>query len=76
MKEATGELNMTVVTVLAIAAIGALFYTIVWPIIRNNIEQSTRCANAVCDTCNGKTAACVYYGEKGAAQTITCPCKD
>lgn len=74
MKEATGELNMTVVTVLAIAAIGALFYTIVWPIIRNNIQQSTRCANAICQPCNGSTAACVYYDENNNAEQITCPC--
>ena len=30
MKEATGELNMTVVTVVAIAAVGAFFYGFIW----------------------------------------------
>ena len=29
MKEATGELNMTVITVIAIAAVAALFYAFV-----------------------------------------------
>ena len=38
MKEATGELNMTVVTVVAIAAIGAFFYAFVWPAIKENIN--------------------------------------
>ena len=33
MKEATGELNMTVITVVAIAAIAGLFYAFVWPMI-------------------------------------------
>ena len=33
MKEATGELNMTVITIIAIAAVGALFYVFVWPMI-------------------------------------------
>lgn len=33
MKEATGELNITVITVVAIAAIARLFYTLIWPMI-------------------------------------------
>ena len=41
MKEATGELNMTVVTVVAIAAIGAFFYAFVWPAIQNSIKNNT-----------------------------------
>lgn len=41
MKEATGELNMTVITVIAIAAVGTLFYAFVWPIIQKTIVQKT-----------------------------------
>lgn len=44
MKEATGELNMTVVTVVAIAAVGAFFYAFVWPNIQNSIRMNT-CKN-------------------------------
>lgn len=40
MKEATGELNVTVITVVAIAAIAALFYWWIYPTIRNNIRDS------------------------------------
>ena len=39
MKEATGELNMTVVTVVAIAAVAAFFYAFVWPNIQNSMNQ-------------------------------------
>ena len=39
MKEATGELNMTVVTVVAIAAVAAFFYAFVWPAIKANINS-------------------------------------
>ena len=39
MKEAMGELNMTVVTIVAIAAIAA-FFALIWPSIRNSITQS------------------------------------
>ena len=41
MKEATGELNMTVITVIAIVAVGALFTTVVWPLVKRNIVQKT-----------------------------------
>lgn len=41
MKEATGELNMTVVTLIAVAALGALFYFVVWPMIQRMVVQQT-----------------------------------
>lgn len=41
MKEATGELNMTVITIVAIAAVGALFYLFVWPMIQKSIVTQT-----------------------------------
>ena len=41
MKEATGELNMTVITVIAIAAVAGLFYAFVWPMIQQRIIQGT-----------------------------------
>lgn len=70
MKEATGELNMTVITVVAIAAIGAFFYAFVWPSIKNSITSSTNCANAVCTECtenNGKRVCtnCTYTDADG-----------
>ena len=36
MKEATGEMNMTVITIIAIGAILALFW-FMWPQVRNKI---------------------------------------
>lgn len=44
MKEATGELNMTVVTVVAIAAVGLLFTAFVWPNIQSNLAINTACS--------------------------------
>ena len=41
MKEASGELNMTVITIVAIAAVGALFYVFVWPVIQRSIVSQT-----------------------------------
>lgn len=44
MKEATGELNMTVVTVVAIAAVGVFFYAVIWPGIQASLARNT-CQN-------------------------------
>ena len=49
MKEATGEMNMTVVTIIAIGAIVAFFW-FMWPQIKNTISNqwgsiSTDCKN-------------------------------
>lgn len=73
MKEATGELNMTVVTVVAIAAIGAFFYAFVWPAIKANINRTTKCANAICpSSCVTGACSCTYINETGGAESITC----
>ena len=74
MKEATGELNMTVVTVVAITAVGAFFYAFVWPSIKESITRQTRCANAICPTdCEaGKACTCTYIDDEGTAQPVVC----
>ena len=38
MKEATGELNMTVITIVAIAAIAAFLTFFLWPKINDKIK--------------------------------------
>ena len=43
MKEATGELNMTVITVVAIAAVAAFIYAFVWPSIQASLILTTAC---------------------------------
>lgn len=74
MKEATGELNMTVITVVAIAAVAAFFYAFVWPAIRNNLQNTTLCNSADCGDCVG-TCTCTYIDDAGAAQSVTCRVK-
>lgn len=64
MKEATGELNMTVVVVIAVGVLAAFFYTTIWPIIKNTYVSTSKCSDAVC---NHKTldsngmVECEYY---------------
>ena len=64
MKEATGELNMTVITVIAIAAVGALFYAFIWPMIQRTITQQT--CNAFGSNANGQK----YYAVKVTAEQL------
>ena len=58
MKEATGELNMTVITIIAIGAIVAFFW-VMWPQIQqtisgvwNSVDEGN--GGEQCDTVNGE----------------------
>ena len=60
MKEATGELNMTVITVVAIAAVATFFYAFVWPAIQTNLARNT-CENGG-GTWEANSKCCSYPG--------------
>ena len=68
MKEATGELQNTVIVVLSIGVLIAFFYYTLWPLIRNNFESKTSCDRAICEQCNDpngcKTVKCHAKGDK------------
>lgn len=88
MKEATGELNMTVITVVAIAAVGAFFYAFVWPRIKTSINANAVCQNGPgtvvgtatdsdyvsCTAASGDTYTCTYK-DGNANRTVTCKVK-
>ncbi len=78
MKEATGELSTTVITVVAIAAILSLFTVFLYPSLKNAIRARTYCAQAVnCVEDNGKRR-CHYYLDNmnESTNTIECPLQD
>ena len=67
MKEATGELNMSVAILVAIAGLAAFFYFTLWPMIKNNMNQNTNCSKAICDPCrsgNCQDVDCHMPGDK------------
>lgn len=64
MKDATGELSMTAVAVVAIAAISVLFSTLIWPQIKKSIMRSTYCSAAF---------NCGTPDENGMAECYFCP---
>ena len=84
MKEASGELSMTAVAVVAIAAVGGIFMTFVWPALKGSLSARTRCQSAFnCSACTSSstgegTKTCHgYYDNNGTAVTpvdLTCSC--
>lgn len=74
MKDATGELSMTAVAVVAIAAISVVFTTLIWPSIKANIVRLTHCSEVIsCGQCNDKTCTCTYVNNDGKTEDIQCP---
>ena len=72
MKEATGELNMTVITVVAIAAIAALFTVFIFPQIQANIMLQTACSNIDANGNYTSKAGGDGEGEDVRCENFTC----
>ncbi len=78
MKEATGELSTTVITVVAIAAILSLFTVFLYPALKAAIRARTYCQTAIqCGDCDGKKQECHYYNDDMTISddTILCDCE-
>ena len=54
MKAATGELNLTVITIIAIAAVIAFFTAVLWP----NIQKSVNSQWGKVSNCDPSTGKC------------------
>lgn len=85
MKEATGELNMTIIVSISIGILAAFFFGFLWPIINNNFKNTSQCNKAVCE-CSKKTRAdienqtgkknyCLCHDKKEEDNTFYCPFK-
>lgn len=79
MKEATGELNATLVVVITIGILSTFFFTVIWPVLKNNLHSNTKCSDAVCEPCNDgvscKEVKCTYKDKKGNEHSIMCTYK-
>ena len=70
MKEATGELNMTVIVIIAIAAVLALFYAFLWPTIKAGLKGN------VCKSWTDRSGEPYKYVTSGTGTSMTeycCP---
>ena len=72
MKEATGELNATVVVVLAIGVLIAFFYYTLWPLISGNFDETTKCSEAICETVDNDNDGYVKCHIKGSKKDFQC----
>lgn len=75
MKDATGELSMTAIAVVAIAAIALLFQQFVWPGIQQTIQRNTYCSQTISCDCqaNETLCNCVYLDKNQNEANIKCP---
>ena len=92
MKEATGELNMTVITVVAVVAIGAFFTIFILPGLQDSIAAQTICSNGpnttleanadrgavTCGDINpgDETFKCTYADLDGTTHNVICDTYD
>ena len=78
MKDATGELSMTAVAVVAIAAISVVFSTLIWPTIKANITRSTYCSQSFSCSTDGSSGmkTCLYCTDEKCGSTETIKCQE
>ena len=73
MKESTGELNLTIIVVIAVALLVAFFYYTIWPSLDNNFKANSNCSRAYCDNpCADGDNSCPDV----IGQLVTCHIKD
>lgn len=81
MREATGELNMTVIVVIAVAGLVAFFSMFVFPNFTKTVGNQQNCSNAVCGKtrgegdCGANFVQCHDPGEKDSSKNYCCPYK-
>lgn len=78
MNQATSEASASVIVVTAVAMLTAVFFTIIWPIVKQSMMEDSNCANAVCDTGyikdgNHKGQAYCYNPHDKKKQIFYCP---
>lgn len=72
MKEATGELNITIIVITAVGVLMAFFYFTVWPIIKENLNNSSRCSKAICEGCKSGKCEFVKCHLSGSEEEFEC----
>lgn len=72
VKEASGELSMTAITVVAIAAIAGLFSVFLLPGLKGTITKKTHCSQAF--DCDSSGNNCTYCKNDECTETGTVNC--
>ena len=76
MKEATGELNSTVIVIISVGVLATFFFSYLWPMIHNNFQKQADCNRATCD-CSEKAregnegyCSCTASGVEGTFRCV------
>ena len=74
MKKAIGELNGSVITVTAVASLTVLFFTFIWPMLKQTLKKDASCSNAVCDVGYNSNYMVYCINPDDSSQTVfECP---
>ena len=72
MKEATGELNSTIVVVMAVSVLMAFFDYTLWPIVKYNFDVSSKCSKAICDSSRDQDGYVICHEKNNKNNTFKC----
>ena len=76
MKNAIGDLNGSVITVMAVASLTVLFFMFIWPMLKTNLKNDARCSDAICDIGLNRNDMVYCYNpseDKATADVFECP---
>lgn len=73
MKEATGELNGTVIVTSTVAVLAAFFFIVLWPMIKEGLKDKTTCASAICDVGYNENGMAYCYNKGDESTVFECP---
>ena len=75
MKEATSELNLTVIVVISVGILMAFFFTVIWPMLNGNFTRESSCRKATCN-CSEATKnnnMCDCWVKDSSSEHFSCP---
>ncbi len=73
MKEATGELNASIIVFIAVSLLAAFFFSILWPKIKGDLKTTSKCSTAICkNSFDNKTGRSECHA-RGSSETFLCP---
>ncbi len=77
MKQAMGELNMTLIVVILIAVLSVFFFSFLWPGLKANFRRDMRCDEAICPASAGETPVngMINCRMPGESETFSCAWK-
>lgn len=68
MKEATSELNITVIVAISIGILAAFFFGSMWPAINHNFKSTSQCSKAICDCSSDARESAAAAGHKASCK--------